>query len=250
MYVPCILSDSALWTWFKSMQMLFGHLKKKSGQATKAHTARQKWTLSNFQYLSAHMCIQTDTSHLSRVPTAALQVDREGEDEGGDDATSVTYSQVPSQLPSTSHASPSQAPCDRRPRAVSSTGTGKRVYDAILKLADHLSQDTGVQDRLQSAVQESAKPDITFCQWMGSEMSKVDKELWTGFMHETFDLVACYRQLQTQQPAPPPPPPPPQAVQQPRVQPQPYQPSVTPILAADESGLAAWPQHRVPASST
>ena len=68
MYVPCILSDSAVWTWFKSMRTLFGHLKKKKlGQATKAHTARQKWTLSNIQFLFAHMCIQTDTSQLGRV---------------------------------------------------------------------------------------------------------------------------------------------------------------------------------------
>ena len=61
----------------------------------------------------------------------------------------------------------------------------------ILKLADQLSQNTGMQDRLQSAVQESAKPRIAFCQWMGLEMSKLDEELWTGFMHEAFDLVTA-----------------------------------------------------------
>ena len=75
---------------------------------------------------------------------------------------------------------------------------GKRVDKAILKLADRLSQNTGMQDRLQSAVQESAKPCITFCQWMGLEMSKLDKEHWTGFMHKALDLVTRYRQLQTQ----------------------------------------------------
>ena len=70
MYVPCILSNSAVWTWFKSMRTLFSRLKKKkSGQAAKAHTARQKWTLSNFQFLSAHLCIWMDTSQLGRVPT-------------------------------------------------------------------------------------------------------------------------------------------------------------------------------------
>ena len=74
---------------------------------------------------------------------------------------------------------------------MSSTGTGKRVDEAILKLADRLSQNTGVKHWLQSTVQESAKPSIAFCQWMGLEMSKLDDELWTGFMHETFDLVTC-----------------------------------------------------------
>ena len=92
---------------------------------------------------------------------------------------------------------------------------------------------------------------------MGLEMSNLDEHLWRGFMQEVFDLVTCYRQLQTQHPAPPPPPP---TVPLPPVQPQPQQPqkaalerpsaAVTPIPAAAESVFAAWPlhQHQVPAS--
>ena len=215
------------------MRTLFGHLKKKkSGQAVKAHTVRQKWTMSNFQFLSGHLCIRIAHSQLGRVPLPSLQVELEGEDEGGDDddVASVTYNQVPSQLSSTSQAGPVKHHShDRRPRAASSTGssTGKRVDEAILKLVDWLSQNTGMQDRLQSAVKKSAKPNIAFCQWMGLEMSKLDEELWTGFMYEAFDLVMRYRQFQTQQPAPLPPPPT-QAVLPPSVQPQPYQPSVRP----------------------
>ena len=45
-------------------------------------TARQKWTMANFQFLSAHQCIWADHSQLGRVHTPALQVDPEGEDEG------------------------------------------------------------------------------------------------------------------------------------------------------------------------
>ena len=156
MYVPCILSVSAVLTWFKAMRTLFGCLKKqtKSGQPAKPKTARQQLTLRNFQFLSAHLSIWMDTSKLSRVPTPVLQLDPEEEDEGGDDddAASRTSSQAPStQLPSTSQASPSQAPCDRRPRPVSS-GSGNCVDDAILKLADHLSQNTDMQDWLATAV--------------------------------------------------------------------------------------------------
>ena len=80
---------------------------------------------------------------------------------------------------------------------MSNSGTGKRVNEAILKLADHLSQNTGMQDWLQSAVQESAKPCIAFCQWMGLEMSKLVEELWTGFMCKAFNLVEGYRSLQS-----------------------------------------------------
>ena len=78
MYVPCILSATTVMTWFKSMRTLFSCLKKKtSGQAAKALTARQKWAMANFQFLSAHLCIRADDSQLDRVHTPVLQVDPE-----------------------------------------------------------------------------------------------------------------------------------------------------------------------------
>ena len=63
MYVPCILSGTAITIWFKSMHTLFGRLKKKtkSGQAAKANTASQLWTLQNFQFLEAHPASWTET---------------------------------------------------------------------------------------------------------------------------------------------------------------------------------------------
>ena len=85
--------------------------------------------------------------------------------EGGDDyddAVSVTSSQAHSQLPTSSQATTSQPPNDRRaPWAASG---GKRVDDTILKLVDRLTQNIGVQDQLQSAVQEAARPHVAFCQ--------------------------------------------------------------------------------------
>ena len=70
------------------------------------------------------------------------EVEEEEEEEGGDDdnaailASARSSSQVRSGTqPSTSQAGPSQAH-DRRPRAGSSTSTGKRVDEAILKLAE------------------------------------------------------------------------------------------------------------------
>ena len=125
---------------------LFGCLKKKtkSGQADKAHTASQSWTLQNFQFLEAHIAIWMETRELGRVLVPMLPADLEEEEEGRDedDATSRISSPPPStQLPSTSQASPSQPPSDRRPKAPSSS-SGKRVDEAILKLANHLSQNT------------------------------------------------------------------------------------------------------------
>ena len=99
-----------------------------------------------------------------------------------------------------------------------SSGSGKCVDETILKLSDHLSQNTGVQDQLATAVQESTSPHLAFCQWMGLEMSKLDNELWTGFSREAFNLVEHYRTIQAHQPVPHPLPP--QLAQLPAVQPQ------------------------------
>ena len=49
-------------------------------------------------------------------------------------------------------------------------------------------------------------------------MSKLSEELWTGFMHDSFNLVEGYRNLQAHQPIPHPPPP--QPAQLSAVQPQ------------------------------
>ena len=54
--------------------------------------------------------------------------------------------------------------------------------EAIRKLVDRLSDNTAVQDRFKSAVQEGNSARVAFCQWMELEMSKLDEELWTGFI--------------------------------------------------------------------
>ena len=156
MYVPCILAGGMILTWFKSMRTVFGTLKKKkSGQAVKPMTAHQVWTLRCFKFLEAHLIIWT---HTRQFGTMVVPTEME---EGGDDddaaslASACSSSQAPSGTqPSTSQASPSQAR-DRRPRPATSTSTDKRVDEAILKLAERLNLNTGVQDSLASAVQET-----------------------------------------------------------------------------------------------
>ena len=125
-----------------------------------------------------------------------------------------------------------------------------------MKLVDKITENTGMQNRLQSAVQESAKPRFAFCQWMGAELSFLEANLLSRFQREAFDLVTRYRDLQeTQQLAPPsppsPPPPPPMAVQLPPMQPQqqiqhqlhamsaPPQ-ELPPFRQLTSSSLAAW----------
>ena len=85
--------------------MLFGQLKKKSGQALKPMTARQVWTLTNFKFLKTHLTICMNTHQLGKVVVPTLPADVEEEEEmGGDDddadAASLASPRSSSQPPS------------------------------------------------------------------------------------------------------------------------------------------------------
>ena len=75
------LAGGAILTWFKSMRIVFGKLKKKkSGQAVKPTTAREMWTLRCFKFIEAHLTIWTNTHQLSKVMLPMLVEEEEGGD--------------------------------------------------------------------------------------------------------------------------------------------------------------------------
>jgi len=64
------ISLAELKAWLQSMRTMFGRLqKKKSGQATPQHTARQQWILASFSFLAPHLVLKTDTRQLGLVST-------------------------------------------------------------------------------------------------------------------------------------------------------------------------------------
>ena len=178
---------------------------------------------SNFTFLDSHRTVRTKTSQLGRLTVPAATTSGVDDDE---DARSVTSSQAPGQVATSSQASqpPTQPPHDSRsPRA----GTGvRRVDDAILSLVDRMSVNTAVQDRLLTAEQEASRPRIAFCQWMGLEVAKLDETLWNDFTDEAYALVSKYKRLQMQSAAPPHQPPP---GSQPPMPPQPMLPQPPPV---------------------
>ena len=161
--------------WYKLMRTLYGCITKPpaSGQAPTALTVRQRCMSSNVMFLLSHLTIRTVHSRLGRVPVPAMiSVVEGGDDE--DDTISVSSSQVPSQVATSSQAA-SQLPRDTRyPRTASGV---RRVDDAILSLVQHMTDTSAIQDRLQTAEQEASRPRIAFCQWMGLEMGKLDEPL-------------------------------------------------------------------------
>ena len=95
------------------------------------------------------MTVRTQTSQLGRlmVTAPASLVDEE------DDAISVTLSQVPSQV-STSSQGAIQPPHDTSSsRALSGV---RRVDNTILSVVERMNMNTAVQDHLQTAEQEAS----------------------------------------------------------------------------------------------
>ena len=197
MYFHFILSCVAIWTWFKSMRTVFGKLKKKSGQAAKANTARQDWTMKSFKFLESHLTIRTDTRQLGKVPQV-LEEEEEEEESDDDDASSVRSSSQPpsSSQASSSQASPSHVKDSRNTRPKAPSTAAKSVDEAILQIVDRILSTQSVQYQLAAVVQGGSNDRISWCQWMGLETSNLSEDLWTYFMQESFSMILHFRQLQ------------------------------------------------------
>ena len=128
---------------------------------------------SNFKFLSSHVTICTPHSQLGRVPIpATVSVVEGGDDE--DDAISVSSSQAPSHVATSSQAASHQPRDTRSPRAASGS---RRVDDAILSLVERMKENSAIHELLQTAEQEASRPRIAFCQCIGLEMAKLDEML-------------------------------------------------------------------------
>ena len=101
--------------------------------------------MRSFKFLKAHLTIRTNTCQLGKVQLLMEVEEKEGDN---DDAVSLGSACSSSQLPSASHPSMSQPAQVKSmtggPKAPSTTG--KRVNEAIRKLAEHMALNTSVQD--------------------------------------------------------------------------------------------------------
>ena len=167
--------------------------KKKSGQAAKANTAPQDWTMRSFKFLKAHLIIKTDTRQLGKVHQVMEEAD-------SDDASSVcSFSQPPSSAQASStQAGPSHVKDSRSTRPKAPSTTAKRVDKVILQIADWMSSTQSVQDQQAAVVQGGSNDRIAWCQWMGLEANKLSEDLWTSFMQESLSMILRFRQLQQQ----------------------------------------------------
>ena len=129
--------------------------------------------MRSFRFLEAHLTIRTDTRQLGKVPQQ-MEVEEEADDDNALSVGSARSSSQPPRAsqPNTSQASPSQVRSSR-PKALSTTG--KRVDEAILKLAEHMVLNTSVQDRLATVVQDGSNEWLAFCQWMGLEAASCQR---------------------------------------------------------------------------
>ena len=109
---------------------------------------------SNLQFLASHLTIHTPHSQLGRMQIPATIAAAEADDED-DDAISVSSSQAPSQVTTSSQATSQPAHDRRSPRAALA---GKRVDNAILTLVECIKDNSAIHDHLKTAEQETILP--------------------------------------------------------------------------------------------
>ena len=100
--------------------------------------------MKSFHFLEVHLTIRTDTSQLSKAPQP-MEVEEEADDDDVLSVGSLCSSSQPlsASQPSLFQVVPSQVRSSRH-KALSTTG--KRVDEAILKLAERMASITSMQD--------------------------------------------------------------------------------------------------------
>uniref|UniRef100_UPI00358E4F8D uncharacterized protein isoform X1 n=1 Tax=Myxine glutinosa TaxID=7769 RepID=UPI00358E4F8D len=169
---------------------MYGRLhKKKSGQAATRMTERQKWNLTNFNFLKSHIAVCTVTKQLGKVPCPEPE-----EDDGPpSDADSISASAEADQPGPSSQATsrPSQVP--KRKRQQTTT-----VDDALLKMVEKASGTQLFCQQVDELLRSSRNPCTVFSQWIAAETECLPDEIFRRFQTDVFTAVMRYRDIAQQ----------------------------------------------------
>ena len=168
-----ILAGQAIKVWFTSQRTVFGKLqKKKSGQARKDPTFRQKWVLDNFAFLKSHLVVRAATRTMgdsslrsSQSSTLAAAAAAEEEEEDGEEQPSLSLEESPmSQRPampslSTDVGSPqggtgtiTTSTLQRALKEKRKRTSGGPLDDCFRRIADNLCSNVQMQERVSVTI--------------------------------------------------------------------------------------------------
>ena len=152
---PCIISGQAIKVWFSSQRTMYGKLTKQAksgGQADKKLTFRQKWVLGNFNFLEAHLKVQTtmwtmgaqaaQSSELTTTKVVDDDVDeKDPEAEDDTEASPLVSGSQPLPTASTSTTTTIRKPATKRKKG----GKHAQVDAYIRTIAEKMSGAAKVQ---------------------------------------------------------------------------------------------------------
>lgn len=200
------LQGKDIMLWFKSQRTIYGRLKKKkSGLAPQSLTARQRWVMRTFSFLSPYLIARNSRNLAKHNHAPEMRVDDDSWDE---DVAQLDISQYDL------HPGPLRLPesIASEEELVNMSGTPVRadLRAAFIKQEtpdDSTEQTTETLPRnhhLQPPTSEvldprrssSNSPRTAWANWLTAEVMELPEELWRKFQRESFELVMRYKEQQ------------------------------------------------------
>jgi hypothetical protein len=164
-----ILAGQAIKVWFTSQRTVFGKLqKKKSGQARKDPTFRQKWVLDNFSFLKSHLVVRAATrtmgdSSMRSSHSCTHAAAAEEEEEDGEEHPSLEESPMSQRpaMPSLSTEGGSQqggtgpittSTLQKALKEKRKKTSGGPLDDCFRRIADNLCSNVQMQERVSVTI--------------------------------------------------------------------------------------------------
>lgn len=191
--------------WFKSQRTIYGRLKKKkSGHAPQSLTARQRWVLRTFSFLSPYLIARSSRNLAKHNHAPETRGDDDSWDEEVAQLDISQYDLHPGPL--------------RLPESIASeeemfhmSGTPVRVDSRTAFIKQENPDDSTEQTSepvprahlLQPPTNEiihprssSSSPRAAWAHWLSTEVMELPEELWRKFQRESFELVLRYKEHQ------------------------------------------------------
>ncbi|XP_076034780.1 uncharacterized protein LOC143021264 [Oratosquilla oratoria] len=204
------LSVAVLKLSYRSQRTIVGKvMKRKSGQASKSLTARQKWVMTNLSFLKKHIVHQPISSQLGQTPL-----------EEGDEAADGKM---------VSHAFTSQQ------SHAKSKHLRKDADPALMAHLQKSGRTEGVSPQVHVALSQDQDEQRAWVEWMHQALRHLPRHLWREFTKESFIMVTKYQEraeVELTLPQLPEP-----------MQQQPIQPASTPMLTQMLPSLSSVPTH-------
>ena len=174
------------------MRTQFGRLiQKKSGDGARQWTDREKWVLTNFDFLKTHivrvstkaMGLQTKGSHTASSSSTVAPVSDDDSDEEG---TPVNDDGPPHEQSSVTDNTPAKAKKKKK-------STDADLQTLIDRLSERVQGSQEIREKVAEMVKAVENPHIAYANYLGSMHSSIHPDLlWEEYLKKSHDILLYY----------------------------------------------------------